>query len=100
MNTQGFVWKFFYALYINFHSFIHTENRTGAYRESDRGLQRIGQGPTANRTGACSESDRGLQGTRQEPTGNKEPTGNQTGAYGESDRSLRGQEPIVNQTGA
>ena len=23
VNTQGFVWKFFYALYINFHSFIH-----------------------------------------------------------------------------
>ena len=22
VNTQGFVWKFFYALYINFHSFI------------------------------------------------------------------------------
>ena len=25
MNTQGFVWKFFYALYITFHSFIHYE---------------------------------------------------------------------------
>ena len=24
VNTQGFVWKFFYALYINFHSFIHS----------------------------------------------------------------------------
>ena len=24
MNTQGFVWKFFYALYINFHLFIHS----------------------------------------------------------------------------
>ena len=23
VNTQGFVWKLFYALYINFHSFIH-----------------------------------------------------------------------------
>ena len=23
VNTQGFVWKFFYALYINLHSFIH-----------------------------------------------------------------------------
>ena len=23
VNTQGFVWKFFYALYIHFHSFIH-----------------------------------------------------------------------------
>ena len=23
VNTQGFLWKFFYALYINFHSFIH-----------------------------------------------------------------------------
>ena len=23
VNTQGFVWKFFYTLYINFHSFIH-----------------------------------------------------------------------------
>ena len=23
LNMQGFVWKFFYALYINFHSFIH-----------------------------------------------------------------------------
>ena len=23
VNTQGFVWNFFYALYINFHSFIH-----------------------------------------------------------------------------
>ena len=23
VNTQGFVWKFFYALYIIFHSFIH-----------------------------------------------------------------------------
>ena len=23
MSTQGFVWKFFYAQYINFHSFIH-----------------------------------------------------------------------------
>ena len=23
VNTQGFVWKFFYALYINFHSFIN-----------------------------------------------------------------------------
>ena len=22
MNTQGFVWKFFYAPYINFHSFV------------------------------------------------------------------------------
>ena len=32
VNTQGFVWKFFmryiYALYINFHSFIHTEIKT------------------------------------------------------------------------
>ena len=26
VNTQGFVWKFFYALYINFHSFIHSFN--------------------------------------------------------------------------
>ena len=24
VNTQGFVWKFFYALYINLHSFIHS----------------------------------------------------------------------------
>ena len=24
VNTQGFVWKFFYALYIHFHSFIHS----------------------------------------------------------------------------
>ena len=24
VNTQGFEWKFFYALYINFHSFIHS----------------------------------------------------------------------------
>ena len=24
VNTQGFVCKFFYALYINFHSFIHS----------------------------------------------------------------------------
>ena len=24
VNTQGFVWNVFYALYINFHSFIHT----------------------------------------------------------------------------
>ena len=23
-TSQGFVWKFFYALYINFHSFIHS----------------------------------------------------------------------------
>ena len=28
VNTQGFVWKFFYALYINFHSFIHSRGRT------------------------------------------------------------------------
>ena len=27
VNTQGFVWKFFYALYINFHSFIHSFNQ-------------------------------------------------------------------------
>ena len=27
VNTQGFVWKFFYALYINFHSFIHSFER-------------------------------------------------------------------------
>ena len=26
VNTQGFVWKFFYALYINFHSFIHSNH--------------------------------------------------------------------------
>ena len=26
VNTQGFVWKFFYALYINFHSFIQTND--------------------------------------------------------------------------
>ena len=24
VNTQGFVWKFFYALYVHFHSFIHS----------------------------------------------------------------------------
>ena len=24
VNTQGFVWKFFINLYINFHSFIHS----------------------------------------------------------------------------
>ena len=24
VNTQGFVWKVFYALYINFHSFVHS----------------------------------------------------------------------------
>ena len=24
VNTQGLVWKFFYALYINCHSFIHS----------------------------------------------------------------------------
>ena len=27
VDTQGFVWKFFYALYINFHSFIHSWSR-------------------------------------------------------------------------
>ena len=26
VNMQGFVWKCFYALYINFHSFIHIHN--------------------------------------------------------------------------
>ena len=29
VNKQGFVWKFFYALYINFHSFIHSFNCHG-----------------------------------------------------------------------
>ena len=33
VNTQGFVWKVFYALYINFHSFIHHSfTRTRLYR--------------------------------------------------------------------
>ena len=26
VNTQGFVWKFFYALYIYSHSFIHSNS--------------------------------------------------------------------------
>ena len=29
VNTQGFVWKFVYALYINFHSFIHSYTGKG-----------------------------------------------------------------------
>ena len=81
-----------------------TANRTGAYRESDRGLHGIGQGPTGNQTGAYRESDRGLQGIRQgglQRIG-KEPTANRTGAYRDSDKNLRGirQEPAWNQTGA
>ena len=32
VNTQGFVWKFFYALYINFHSFIETFPVLGALK--------------------------------------------------------------------
>ena len=28
VNTHGFVWTFFYALYINFHSFIHLFTHT------------------------------------------------------------------------
>ena len=39
VNTQGFVWKFFYALYINFHSFIYllevTELRSCVKAEVD-----------------------------------------------------------------
>ena len=34
VNTQGFVWKFFYALYINFHSFIQSKNVTNAHRKN------------------------------------------------------------------
>ena len=34
VNTQGVVWKFFYALYINFHSFIN-EVLNKAFEEWD-----------------------------------------------------------------
>ena len=38
VNTQGFVWKFFfYTLYINFHSFIHYAQFTA---NSNRDLKR------------------------------------------------------------
>ena len=73
-------------------------------RRFGRSLQRIGQGPTGNQTGAYRESDRGLQGIRQgglQRIG-QEPTANRTGAYRDSDKNLRGirQEPAWNQTGA
>ena len=32
VNTQGFVWKFFYALYINFHSFSFIQEEGGNVR--------------------------------------------------------------------
>ena len=31
VNMRGFVWMFFYALYINFHSFIHYNNKVISY---------------------------------------------------------------------
>ena len=40
VNTQGFVWKFFYALYINFHSFIQRPVVSLRLETNDCHLQR------------------------------------------------------------
>ena len=40
VNTQGFVWKFFYALYINFHSFIHSSYKIPTRKKNQEFITR------------------------------------------------------------